>query len=45
MRCKVLHLRQANPIHQPSLGAEWVKSRPEERDLGVWGAEKLSRSQ
>ncbi|GAB0181042.1 mitochondrial enolase superfamily member 1 [Grus japonensis] len=34
---KVLHVGQRNPKHNSRLGAEWMESSPEEKDLGVWG--------
>lgn len=32
-KCKVLHM--GNPKHTYSLGRGWIKSSPEEKDLGV----------
>ncbi|PKU49402.1 rna-directed dna polymerase from mobile element jockey-like [Limosa lapponica baueri] len=31
-KCKVLHMGQNNPKHKYSLGREWIKSSPEEKD-------------
>jgi len=33
--CKVLYMHQGNLKHKYGLGREWIKSSPEEKDLGV----------
>jgi len=35
VKCKALHINQGNPKHKYRLGREWIKSSPEEQDLGV----------
>jgi len=35
-KCKVLHVGQGNSKHKHRLGREWLKSSPEEKDLGCW---------
>jgi len=44
-KCKVLHMGRGNPKHKYRLGREWLKSRTEEKDLGVLLNEKLNMSQ
>jgi len=34
-KCKVLHMGRGNPKHKYRLGKDWMKSSPEEKDLGV----------
>ena len=36
-KCKVLHVGRGNPKHKYSLGREWLKSSPEEKDFGHTG--------
>jgi len=44
-KCKVLHMAQGNPKHKYRLSREWIKSNPEEKDLGELVDEKLNMTQ
>ena len=41
-KCKVLHRGQNYPKHKYRLGGKWIKSSPEEEDLGVLADKKLN---
>lgn len=38
---KVLRMGQGTPTHKCRLGREWIKSSPEEKDLGYWQMRSL----
>jgi len=42
--CKVLYVGRRNPKHKYRLGREWIKSGPEENDLGILLDEKFNMS-
>ena len=44
-KCKILHLRRNDPMHQYMLGATQLESILAEKDLGVLGVTKLNTSQ
>ena len=44
-KCKVLHVKRNNPMHQYRLRADLMESGSVERDLGVLVDDKLTMSQ
>lgn len=44
-KCKILHLGRGTPKYKYSLGREWIKCSPGERDLGLLVDESLNMSQ
>jgi len=44
-KCRVLHLRKNNPMHQDRLGADLLEGSSVERDLEMLGDDKLTTSQ
>jgi len=44
-KCRVLHPRRNNPMHQHRLGADVLQSSSVERDLGVLVDDRLTMSQ
>ena len=43
-KCKVLHLGRNNPMHQYTLGANWLEGTFAEKDLRIPVSSKLTTS-
>lgn len=43
-KCRILHLEYGNARHNYKLGEKWLKSSPEERDLGMPVDNRLNTS-